>query len=126
MRWVYVSYATALLFMAWIYGVLTEGMAEKGIWLQAFPYLSVLTVYVVLMLPLENYYRGLYPNLYYWADQERYNSLAEETYGNYGVGIFGKNIFVVGKNFEMEDFTAENFFRVSIRSRGRRAHALFM
>lgn len=112
MRWVYVSYATALLFMAWIYGVLTEGMAEKGIWLQAFPYLSVLTVYVVLMLPVENYYRGLYPNLYYWADQERYNSLAEETYGNYGVGIFGKNIFVVGKNFEMEDFTAENFFRV--------------
>ena len=44
MRWVYVSYAAALLFLAWIYGVLTEGMAYKGRWMQAVPYLSMITV----------------------------------------------------------------------------------
>lgn len=112
MRWVYVSYAAALLFLSWIYGVLTEGMAQKGRWMQAAPYLSMITLYVVLMLPVENYYRGQYPNLYYYTDQERYNSLAEETYGQYGVGIFGKTIYIVGHQFEMDDDTEETFFRV--------------
>lgn len=112
MRWVYVSYAAALLFLAWIYGVLTEGMAYKGRWMQAVPYLSMITVYVLLMLPVEHYYRGQFPNLYYWTDQERYNSLAEETYGQYGVGIFGKTIYIVGHQFEMDDDTEDTFFRV--------------
>ena len=112
MRWVYVSYAAALLFMAWIYGVLTEEMVQKGRWMQAVPYLSMITLYVILMLPVEHYYRGQYPNLYYWTDQERYNSLAEETYGQYGVGIFGKTIYIVGDKFEMKDYTEDRFFRV--------------
>lgn len=112
MRWVYVSYAACLLFVSWMYGVLTEGSTEHGSWVNAAPFLCIFTAYVVLMLPVENYYRGMYPNLYYWADQERYNSLAEETFGNYGVGIFGKTIFIVGDQFEMETFTEENFFKV--------------
>lgn len=112
MRWVYVSYAAALLFLSWIYGVLTDGMAEKGRWMQAVPFLGMITVYVVMMLPVEHYYRGQFPNLYYWADQERYNSLAEETYGQYGVGIFGKTIYIVGNKFEMDDDTEDTFFRV--------------
>lgn len=112
MRWVYVSYAAALLFLAWIYGVLTDGMAEKGRWMQAVPFLGMITLYVVLMLPVEHYYRGQYPNLYYWTDQERYNSLAEETFGQYGVGIFGKTIYIVGHQFEMDDDTEDTFFRV--------------
>lgn len=114
MRWVYVSYAAALWFISWIYGVLTEGNSF-GIRFgkTAIPvYLGVFAAYIVLMLPVENYYRSLFPNLYYWADQERYNSLAEETYGHYGDAIFGKTIYVVGRNFEMEEFTKENFFEV--------------
>ncbi len=112
MRWVYVSYAAALLFLSWMYGVLTEGTMEKGNVVKAVPFLVMFAVYAVCMLPVENYYRGLYPNLYYWTDQERYNSLAEETFGQYGVGIFGKTIFVIGDSFEMEEFTEENFFKV--------------
>lgn len=105
MRWVYVSYATALLFVSWMYGVITERVRLPL-------YLAVFACYVGLMLPVENYYRGLFPNLYYWADQERYNSLAEETYGQYGDAIFGKTIYVVGNSFEMDEFTQENFFKV--------------
>lgn len=112
LRWVYVSYTAALLMMAWMYGALTEGMLKKGRWIQALPFLAMITLYAVLALPVETYYRGKFPNLYYWADQERYNSLAEETFGNYGVGIFGKTIYVIGDSFEMEPFTEENFFRV--------------
>ena len=112
MRWVYVSLAAALLFLAWMYGCLTELMAKRGRWVQALPYLSLFTLYILFMLPVEHYYRGLFPNLYYWADQERYNALAEETYGQYGVGIFGKTIYIVGDKFEMDDFTQAEFFRV--------------
>jgi len=112
MRWVYVSYAAALWFVSWMYGVLTkEGDCRKV--LGRIPvYLGVFALYIVMMLPVENYYRGKFPMLYYWADQERYNSLAEETYGHYGDAIFGKTIYVVGNSFEMEDFTKENFFEV--------------
>lgn len=112
MRWVYVSLAAALLFLSWMYGSLTEQMAKRGRWVQALPYLSLFTLYVLFMLSVEHYYRGLFPNLYYWADQEHYNALAEETYGQYGVGIFGKTIYIVGDKFEMDDFTQAEFFRV--------------
>lgn len=112
MRWVYVSYAAALLFLSWMYGVLTSGMVEKGLWMQALPFLAMLTLYVGLMLPVEHYYRGLFPNLYYWTDQERYNSLAEETYGNYGVEIFGKTIYIVGDEFAMSETAEQYFFKV--------------
>ena len=112
MRWVYVSYAAALLYLCWLYGILTEGMLKMGVWVQAVPYLAMITVYAVLTLPTELYYRSLYPKLYYWADQQRYNSLAEETYGTYGDQIFGKTIYIIGNTYEMSDFTANTFFKV--------------
>ncbi len=112
MRWIYVSYTAALLFMAWMCGVLTGQARKYEAWVQAAPYLALVTAYALLMLPVENYYRSLFPKLYYWTDQERYNSLAEETYGTYGVGIFGKTIYIIGDDFPMSDFTADTFFRV--------------
>lgn len=48
------------------------------------PYLALVTLYMVLMFPVEQYYRGLFPILCYWEDQERCNTLAQETFGRYG------------------------------------------
>lgn len=112
LRWVYVSFTAALLYLSWLYGALTDGMVARGRWVQAIPYLGMITLYVVLMLPVELYYRGLYPNLYFWPNQSRYNSLAEETYEKYGDEIFGKTIYIVGNDYEMSDFTARTFFKV--------------
>lgn len=112
MRWVYVSYGAALLFLSWMYGMLTKDMAERGRFMQAVPFLVMISLYVIFMLPVELYYRNLYPKLYYWQDQERYNSLAEVTYGTYGNDIFGKTIYIVGDSYEMSDFTADTFFKV--------------
>ncbi len=124
MRWVYVSYAGALLYLAWMYGVLTDKVIEQGTWMRAVAFLTMLTLYVVLMLPVECYYRGLYPNLYFMPAQQRYNSLAEETYGTYGEEIFGKTIYIMknayevgGDAFEMEDFTRETFLKVFDKQR---------
>ncbi len=117
LRWVYVSFAAALLYLSWLYGALTDGMVERGRWVQAVPYLGMITLFVVLMLPVELYYRGLYPNLYFWSNQSRYNSLAEETYEKYGDGIFGKTIYIIGNDYEMSDFTARTFFKVYDKER---------
>lgn len=117
MRWIYVSYAAALLCLSWIYGVITEGMVESGKWTSAVPYAAMIGFYVALMLPVELYYRSSYPNLYYWSNQSRYNSLADVTYGTYGEEIFGKTIYIVGNAFEMSDFTANTFFKVFDKKR---------
>lgn len=117
LRWVYVSFAAALLYLSWLYGALTDGMVERGRWVQAVPYLGMITLFVALMLPVELYYRDLYPNLYFWSNQSRYNSLAEETYEKYGDGIFGKTIYIIGNEYEMSDFTARTFFKVYDKKR---------
>ena len=74
-------------------------------------------VYIIIMAPVENYYRGQYHNLYFWADQQRYNSLAEETYEKYGDDIFGRKIYIIGNSYQMSDFTARTFFKEFDRDR---------
>ena len=161
MRWVYVSYAAALLFLNFICGVLAPGAkkadepfmpfrrfglgdgkaaekktmtaqsagdsAEANFLAQHSPApvfrkekregaavfcCAGFLLYLLLMLPAENFFRDHYENLYLWPNQTRYNSLAEETYGRYGHEIFGKTIYIIGNSYEMSDFTAETFFKV--------------
>ena len=75
MRWVYVAYAAALLFFAY----LSRVMGKAGI---------LVLLYGCLIFPVETYYRDNWDNLYLWAPQSQYNSLAEKTYGTYGDDIF--------------------------------------
>ena len=112
MRWVYVSLAAALLFMAWMYGVLTADVKKELYLKRLWPWGAAFACYVLLMLPVELFYRGYYPKLYLWPNQLRYNSLAEETYEQYGDELFGKTIYIIGDSYEMSDFTANTFFKV--------------
>ncbi len=160
MRWVYVSYAAALLFLSYICGVLAPGekreeepfmpfrrfgpgegkkagraaqlqaaadSAEANFRAQHSPApaprqekrrgtallcCAGFLFYLLLMVPVESFFRDHYENLYLWPNQMRYNSLAEETYGRYGDGIFGKTIYILGNRYEMSEFTAETFFKV--------------
>ena len=112
MRWVYVSYTAALLFMSWMYGVLTVYYSKNQKPSPSRFLLILIAAYGILMVPVETHYRSKFPMLYYWGDQHRYNSLAQETYGLYGDDIYGKTIYVIGDNFHLNDFCAENFFRV--------------
>ena len=73
-----------------MYGELTEGVKPELYLKRLWPSGAAFACYVVFMLPVELYYRADYPKLYLWPNQLRYNSLAEETYGRYGDGIFGK------------------------------------
>lgn len=61
MRWVYVAYAAALLFFAY----LSRVMGKAGI---------LVLLYGCLIFPVETYYRDNWDNLYLWAPQSQYNS----------------------------------------------------
>lgn len=117
MRWVYVSLTSALLFLAYLYGELTRGVKEELYLKRLWPWGVAFAAYVLLMLPVELFYRGYYPKLYLWPQQTRYNSLAEETYGRYGDQLFGKTIYILGNKYEMSDFTAGTFFKVFDKER---------
>lgn len=117
MRWVYVSFTAALLFLAYMYGELTRGVEPEFYLKRLWPWGVLLVCYMGLMLPVELFYRGYYPNLYFWPDQLRYNSLADETYGRYGDGVFGKTIYIIGDSYKMSDFTARTFFKVFDKDR---------
>ena len=99
MRWVYVAYAAALLFFAY----LSRVMGKAGI---------LVLLYGCLIFPVETYYRDNWDKLYLWAPQSQYNSLAERTYGTYGDDIFDKEIYIIGKDFKISEFNAETFLKV--------------
>lgn len=108
-RWVYSSYAGALLFVAYLWRIVAGhqefpewGLKACGIFFLCF---------TLTRLPLELFNRANYDKLYYWDDQRRFNSLAEETYGVYGEELFEKRILFIGNQFELDDWTAETFFR---------------
>ena len=117
MRWVYVSYAGALLYLCYLFGQM-NWWQEKNFTFRRQIFCGLLFGgYVLLMFPVESFYRSQFPNLYLWPNQMRYNSLAEETYGKYGDAIFGKTIYIIGDSYEMSDFTAKTFFKVFDKER---------
>lgn len=99
MRWVYVVYAAALL----LFSYMSSLMGRAGI---------LALLYVALLFPAETFYRDRWENLYFWPNQLRYNSLAEETYGKYGDEIFDKQVYIIGNTYELSEFTAETFLKV--------------
>ncbi len=119
-RWVYVSMTAAWLWLAYMCGIIARPSARKQEsvlyrlpdYKKAVVCTAMVLFYTVLMFPVERYYRDKYPNLYFWHNQQRYNSLAEETYEKYGDAVFGKKIYILKNDYEVSDFNASTFFKV--------------
>ncbi|MFR5602017.1 MAG: hypothetical protein ACLTKI_06575 [Lachnospiraceae bacterium] len=113
LRWIYASYTACLLFLAYMAGVLREKEAESGTKAKAkrflLPTSVLMTIYFLSLLPVELNYRQYYPNLY-WAEQQRFNSLAEVTYETYGEELFQKQVVIVNDQYHISQFTADYFF----------------
>lgn len=124
-RWVYVSMTGAWLWLAYMCGVIARPPAKKQEqavrrlpdYRCAIACTALVIVYTALMIPVETYYRGKYPNLYFWHSQQQYNSLAEETYEKYGPAIFGKKIYILKNTYGVSDFYADAFFKVFDKDR---------
>ncbi len=120
MRWVYVSMAGALLFLAYMCGIISyrpkhvkenyqRDILRRYRGLAAC--LGLVGIYTFLSFLSETYYRSYYNNLYFWNSQKEYNSLADETWGKYGEAIFGKKIYILKNSYNMSRFYADTFFR---------------
>lgn len=120
LRWVYVSMTAALLFLAYMCGVIARrretgprnlgpGTFRHEGWLMVC--LSLVSGYTILSLVSESYYRDHYDQLYFWHAQQEYNSLAEETWEKYGDGIFGRKIYILKNSYGVSQFNADTFFR---------------
>ena len=73
----------------------------------------VFLAYCGLSIYTNVFYRGYFPNIYFWQDQQRMNSLAEETVEKYGVeGVLGKQVYILENTYGMSDFYGDTFFKV--------------
>ena len=102
MRWVYVSFAASLLYFSYLLGV--SRLPLGTIFCLAF---------ICLRLPVERYYRSYFPQIYFWEDQDRMNSLAEQTIEKYGRrGVLGKQVYILENKYKMSKFYGDTFFQV--------------
>ena len=70
-------------------------------------------VYAGCMAPVERYDRSHYYDIYFWEDQDRMNSLAEQTVLKYGTdAVLGKQVYILENSYGMSDFYARTFFKV--------------
>lgn len=102
MRWVYVSFAASLLYFAYLLG-------NTGMPIPTFFAL----LFVCLRFPAEMKYRESFPRIYFWEDQDRMNSLAEQTIGKYGRDyVLGKQVYILENKYKMSKFYGDTFFQV--------------
>lgn len=69
--------------------------------------------YSAVMTPVEHYDRQHYPNIFFFFDQDRVNSLADCTIDAVGAGEFlgKKQVYIYYNYYEMSDFYAEYFYK---------------
>lgn len=69
--------------------------------------------YGAVMTPVEHYDRQHYPNIFFFFDQDRVNSLADCTIDAVGAENFlgKKQVYIYYNYYEMSDFYAEYFFK---------------
>lgn len=70
-------------------------------------------VYAGCMAPVERYDRAHFHDIYFWEDQDRMNSLAEQTVLKYGTeNVLGKQVYILENTYGMSEFYGETFFKV--------------
>lgn len=107
MRWLYSSFVMLVFLVAYMYGYIRQGSKKQPVLLMA------IVIVLMLVFSIEDlYYRNSWDKIYLFPDQQRYNSLSDNTWGKYREGIFDKDVIIIGNSLEMDDFTSENFFRV--------------
>lgn len=118
MRWIYISYALCLMYLAYMSGSIIEyanTIFSNKIVQYVFKVLIVLVVVAFFFLKkdVDYIYRAYYPNIYFFEDQDRMNNLANLTVFKEGRENFigKKNVYILENKYNMSDFYAEWFYR---------------
>lgn len=106
MRWIYTGFVILIFLISYMYGYIRKGMKKQPV------VLMIVVIVLMLLFSTEDiYYRQSWKNIYLFPNQERYNSLSDNTWGKYREAIFDKDIYIIGNSYEMSDFTADTFFK---------------
>ncbi len=108
-RWIYVSYTAALLYICYMLGRIND---YSGKFLSEGKRFTVLfVIYCILMTPVEQLYRSNFKNIFFWFELDRVNSLADETIGKYKDFLGIRQTYIFYNRYEMTDFYAEYFYK---------------
>ena len=106
MRWIYTSFVMLIFLIAFMYGYIRTTFKKEPVVIMA------IVIVIMLLFSVEDiYYRRSWGTIYLFPNQERYNSLSDNTWGKYREGIFKNDIYIIGNTYEMSDFTADTFFK---------------
>ncbi|WP_155988254.1 hypothetical protein [Oribacterium sp. P6A1] len=119
-RWVYVSYTAALLYICFISGKLEKrpvGEMKKGTvrstgtWNISALFALLFLLYCCLMIPVEQLYRSNFRNIFFMTELDRVNSLADETIGKYRDFLGVRQTYIFYNSFGMTEFYGEYFYK---------------
>ncbi len=119
-RWVYVSYTAALLYICYMFGRIgfgtVDGIAKTAGKKKDFKAFSaffalLFLIYCCLMIPVEQFYRSCFRNIFFMTELDRVNSLADETIGKYDDFLGVRQTYIFYNSFGMTDFYGEYFYK---------------
>ena len=135
-RWIYVSYTAALLYVCYMFGKLAEAKTAKSGHFQAvdniktnvdncsrrrksqnFPsgnvicFAAIFILYCILLIPVEQLYRSNFRNIFFFTELDRVNSLADQTIGKYSNFLGVRQTYIFYNNYGMTDFYGEYFYK---------------
>ena len=111
MRFVYVSFTAAILYLVYMYSSIIE--IFNNVILKYFMFLIILLI-IGFRIPIELKYRSNYDKIYCFVDLKKANSIYDCTIGKYGLDdiINNKKIYIINQYYDMNNFYAEYMLKV--------------
>ena len=111
MRFVYVSFTAAIIYLAYMCSVIVEIIGKKFV-----KYLLTVVVIAIVAfrVPVEIEYRSKYDKIYCFIDLKKVNSIYDCTIGKYGLDdiLHNKKIYVINQYYDMSKFYAEYLLKI--------------
>ncbi len=111
MRFVYVSFTIALIYIAYMSGYIINHFKQI---ISKFIVTLLILLICLTRIPVELTYRDYYDKIYCFFNMKRINSIYDETIGKYGLEdiLNNKKIYLIKKYYEMTNFYAEYMLKI--------------
>ena len=111
MRFVYVSFTAAIIYLTYMYSSIIEIFKNKIFTVS----LTILMIAIVgFRIPIELEYRSKFDKIYCYVDLKKVNSIYDATIGKYGLDdiINNKKIYIINQYYDMSNFYAEYMLKI--------------
>lgn len=111
MRFVYVSFTAAIIYLSYMYSSAIEIFKNKIFTIL----LTILMIAIVgFRIPIELEYRSNFDKIYCFMDLKKVNSIYDATIGKYGLDdiINNKKIYIINQYYDMSNFYGEYMLKI--------------